>query len=172
LRAVLAWFLHLEHWRRTPPEIRRRTRDALRESLMPQVSLEVVLLTGCTALLVASFAIATVACTRWRRAAQRATALTTEQMSHSIERLTRLENLIIDVDARLASLAVELATTHAKPAPSTSPANYQIAIRLARSGAPREQLVSNCGLSQQEAELVARLHGPDKRQVRTASHAA
>jgi hypothetical protein len=138
---------------------------------MPQVSLDVILLTGCAAFLAVSFALAALACVRWRRAAESASALAAELRSHSVERFTRLENLIIDVDAHVASLAGELAS-HAKPTPNASPANYQIAIRLARSGAPREELVSNCGLSQQEAELVARLHGPDKRKMRTASHAA
>jgi hypothetical protein len=138
---------------------------------MPQVSFDVILLTGCAAFMAACCALTAVACTRGRRAAERASALAAEQTSLSVERFTRLENLIMDVDARLASLAGELAA-HSKPTPNASPANYQIAIRLARGGAPREELVSNCGLSQQEAELVARLHGPDKRQMRTASHAA
>jgi len=34
-----------------------------------------------------------------------------------------------------------------------------MAIRLARSGASREELMQSCGLSQGEAELVQRLHG-------------
>ena len=36
---------------------------------------------------------------------------------------------------------------------------YQVAIRLARSGASREELMSGCGLSRGEAELLHRLHG-------------
>ena len=140
------------------------------ESFMSQVSLDLILLTGHVLLFV-SFVSAALAFVRWRRAAERASALNKEQFGLSLERCARLENLIIDVDARLATLAVELAT-HTKPTPNASPANYQIAIRLARSGAPREQLVANCGLSQQEAELVARLHGPEKPKARTASQAA
>jgi hypothetical protein len=48
-----------------------------------------------------------------------------------------------------------LATASAAPAPG-----YQIAIRLAKGGASREELMSGCGLSIHEAELVHRLHAP------------
>jgi len=36
---------------------------------------------------------------------------------------------------------------------------YPIAIRLARSGASAPELVSTCGISHSEADLVCRLHG-------------
>ena len=45
---------------------------------------------------------------------------------------------------------------------ATAP-SYQIAIRLARSGAPREELMTSCGLTHQEAELVQRLHAPRRK---------
>ncbi len=45
-------------------------------------------------------------------------------------------------------------------APAASTPGYQIAIRLAKGGASREELVSKCGLSSHEAELVHRLHAP------------
>jgi hypothetical protein len=46
------------------------------------------------------------------------------------------------------------------PAPSRS---YDIALRLARNGASREELMSSCGMSRHEAELAVRLHGPEQR---------
>jgi len=67
--------------------------------------------------------------------------------------------------------ALEELRTRASPAagPSASapaPANsrsYDIALRLARNGASREELMSGCGMSRHEAELAVRLHGPSQR---------
>ncbi|MGE3828677.1 MAG: DUF2802 domain-containing protein [Steroidobacteraceae bacterium] len=50
------------------------------------------------------------------------------------------------------------------PAPATQ--NYDIALRLARSGAGREELMSTCGMSRHEAELAVRLHGPSSSTLR------
>jgi len=41
-------------------------------------------------------------------------------------------------------------------APAAAAPGYQIAIRLAKGGASREELISGCGLSINEAELVHR----------------
>jgi uncharacterized protein DUF2802 len=67
------------------------------------------------------------------------------------------------VDATKLSLS-ELGERVDRPqqAPQSAAAvtpGYQVAIRLARSGASREELMSGCGLSRGEAELVHRLHG-------------
>ncbi|MDE2450302.1 MAG: DUF2802 domain-containing protein [Gammaproteobacteria bacterium] len=56
----------------------------------------------------------------------------------------------------------------AAPSQSLSP-GYQIAIRLARGGASREELMSGCGLTLAEAELVRRLHGPHAPELRQVS---
>jgi hypothetical protein len=50
--------------------------------------------------------------------------------------------------------------------PAAGGPGYQIAIRLAKSGASREELVAGCGLSLLEAELVQRLHGAAARPTR------
>ena len=49
-----------------------------------------------------------------------------------------------------------------EPAPAAHAAarSYDIALRLARNGANREELMSTCGMSRHEAELAVRLHGP------------
>jgi hypothetical protein len=49
---------------------------------------------------------------------------------------------------------------------------YQIAIRLAKSGATREELISGCGLSIHEAELVHRLHAPQSKASARKARAA
>jgi len=49
----------------------------------------------------------------------------------------------------------------ASPQPQNSTTrSYEIALRLARNGASREDLMSTCGMSRHEAELAVRLHGP------------
>jgi len=57
-------------------------------------------------------------------------------------------------------------STPTQRAPEVAPAptrSYDIALRLARNGASREELMSNCGMSRHEAELAVRLHGPGER---------
>lgn len=64
--------------------------------------------------------------------------------------------------ARLERLAQQLDTDqrHRSPEPAgRGEAGYELAIRLARSGAGTEELVTACGMSRKEAEVVARLHG-------------
>lgn len=46
------------------------------------------------------------------------------------------------------------------PAAHAAARSYDIALRLARNGANREELMSTCGMSRHEAELAVRLHGP------------
>ncbi|MGE0583094.1 MAG: DUF2802 domain-containing protein [Steroidobacteraceae bacterium] len=57
-------------------------------------------------------------------------------------------------------------TEVATPAATRS---YDIALRLARNGASRDELMSNCGMSRHEAELAVRLHGPARAGTREAA---
>jgi hypothetical protein len=139
-----------------------------------------VLLIGRAVFLVFCFTLAAVAFTRWRRASDRTTELFFEQNSTLLKRLGAIEGQLATSEAQLAEARAEItaiATRTASlaerledseqrrtptPAPTAAP-SYQIAIRLARSGAPREELMSSCGLSRQEAELVQRLHAPARK---------
>ncbi|HTV52329.1 MAG TPA: DUF2802 domain-containing protein [Steroidobacteraceae bacterium] len=124
-------------------------------------SLDVLLLAARAAFLVFSFALAAVAFTRWRRVAERDTAHTTQHLLLLQQRLEQLERAVASCEPRLAKLVAHL---EEQPAAGCGPGvNYQIAIRLARSGAKPAELMSDCGLSRQEAELVARLHGRARR---------
>lgn len=124
-------------------------------------SVELTLAAGRAVFLVFSFVVAAVAFTSWRRA----TRVQTEQvLAHHGVVLQRLAELEARVDSTKASIAQlgeraarpqQLASTLSAPSPG-----YQIAIRLAKGGASREELISGCGLSLHEAELVQRLHAP------------
>lgn len=121
-----------------------------------------LLLAGCGALMVCAFALAAVTFDGWRRATRR-------QSQHIFSHSESLLQQLTTLDARVSATASALrrldermerqgqAGTQVRgPAPA---AGYQIAIRLARTGASREELMSSCGLSLGEADLVRRLHG-------------
>ena len=144
------------------------------------ISLDQALLIGRAVFLVFSFGLATIAFTRWRKASERTTELFFEQNTTLLQRLSTMEEQLAATHAQLAeargeitaiatraeSLAERLDDSEQRrssaPAATTAP-SYQIAIRLAKSGAPREDLMSSCGLSRQEAELVQRLHAPPRK---------
>jgi alkylation response protein AidB-like acyl-CoA dehydrogenase len=112
--------------------------------------------------LVFSFTLAALAFTRWRRSAQ---AQTEQLLAHHQVVLRRLADLEARVDATNVSISrlgerMERPQQLGSTAASASP-GYQIAIRLARGGASLEELMSGCGLSTNEAELVHRLHSPN-----------
>ncbi len=132
---------------------------AMHSLAMP--SLETLLLAGRAVFLVFSFIMAAVTFTAWRRSAH---AQTQQVIEHANLVLQRLAHLEARVDATKLSVS-ELGERVERPQqlPTVTPgasAGYQLAIRLAKTGATREELVSGCGLSVSEAELVRRLHAP------------
>lgn len=129
-------------------------------------SVEMWLIAGRAVFLLFSFALAACAFSSWRRAVQSQTSQLLGCHDVMLQRLADLEARVDATNAHLAQLSEQLRrpqqqppVASATPAPTAAP-GYQIAIRLARSGASREELVSGCGLSIQEAELVHRLHSP------------
>jgi hypothetical protein len=148
-----------------------------------QISPDTALLVGRAVVMVAGFVVAAIAFMRWRRASERTTELFFEQNRTLLARLTALEEQIAANQTQLASARAEIASLAGRleeegeqrriPAPATTAApSYQIAIRLARSGAPREEIMASCGLSRQEAELVQRLHSPRETTVRAPGRTA
>jgi hypothetical protein len=147
---------------------------------LPQIPLDLALLAGRAVFLVFCFVLAAVAFTRWRRAAEAASELAAEQNATLIQRLAALEEQLAASREQLSGACERIGALGAKleereerrtPAavtPAAAP-SYQIAIRLAKSGAPREELMASCGLSRQEAELVQRLHAPRAPKLAAAS---
>ncbi len=147
---------------------------------LSQLSPDIALMIGRAVFLVFCFVLAAVAFTRWRRASDRTIELFFEQNTKLLQRLSALEEQIAAQHSQLVSTRDEVATLAGRleqegeqrrtPTPSTAAApSYQIAIRLARSGAPREELMTSCGLTRQEAELVQRLHAPARAKLAAAS---
>ena len=132
-------------------------------------SAEFLLIAGRAVFLVFSFVAAAVSFTAWRRATRRQTAEVLSQCQLVLQRLAELEARVDVTRSAVAQLGERLERP-AVPAPAQSPSpGYQIAIRLARGGASREELMSGCGLTLAEAELVRRLHGPHAPELRQVS---
>ena len=130
---------------------------------MPPISIELALLAGRALFLVFCFVLAAVAFTRWRRAAERTSELFVQQTAAVLESIAALQTRIETLQTSQNELAEKvsgLATTG--PTLSSAP-SYQVAIRMARTGASREDLISSCGITRQEAELLQRLHAPAAR---------
>jgi hypothetical protein len=132
-------------------------------------SADFLLIAGRAVFLVFSFIVAAISFTAWRRATQQQTAQLLSQSQIVLQRLAELEAKVDAVRSTLAALGERLERP-AAPGASHSPSpGYQIAIRLARGGASREELMAGCGLTLAEAELVKRLHGPHAAELRQVS---
>lgn len=130
---------------------------------MPPISIELALLAGRALFLVFCFVFAAMAFTRWRRAADRSTAQFAEQTAAVLERIASLEARLEAIQTSQGGLTEKIAGLLNNPGATSSAPSYQIAVRMARSGATREELVSSCGVTRQEADLLQRLHAPAAR---------
>jgi hypothetical protein len=119
---------------------------------------EIIFATGRAVFLLFSFIIAAVTFTAWRRATRTQTEHVISHTNTVLERLTALEARVDATKITVSQLGERLERPAAVPTTGSSP-GYQMAIRLAKSGASREDLMAGCGLSLAEAELVRRLHG-------------
>ena len=132
-------------------------------------SADFLLIAGRAVFLVFSFVVAAISFTAWRRATRRQTAEVLAQSQVVLQRLAELE-VRVDATRSMVATLVERLERPTAPAGAHSPAQgYQIAIRLARGGASREELMAGCGLTLAEAELVKRLHGPHAAELRQVS---
>jgi len=68
--------------------------------------------------------------------------------------IRRLDALVRQLEDRLVS-----DTRYGALAPRAQTSGYEMAIRMAASGATDAELVAACGMSRDEAALVLRLHG-------------
>ena len=121
-------------------------------------SVEFLFVAGRAVFLLFSFVIAAFAFTAWRRATQVQTERVIDQTNTVLQRLASLEARVDATKITVSQLGERLERPAAVPTTGSSP-GYQMAIRLAKNGASREDLMAGCGLSLAEAELVRRLHG-------------
>jgi hypothetical protein len=128
---------------------------------MTAPSVEMLLIAGRAVFLLFSFVLAAVAFTRWRLAAQAHAAQLQANHEVVLQRLADLEARVSATNVTVSQLGERIERPQQLAAsPAAAAPGYQIAIRLAKGGASREELISGCGLSINEAELVHRLHAP------------
>jgi alkylation response protein AidB-like acyl-CoA dehydrogenase len=127
-------------------------------------SVELLLIIGRAVFLLFSFVLATITFIRWRRATLAQTEVVLANHAVVLQRLADLEARVDATNVTVSQLSERIRKPQqvASPTPVATP-GYEIAIRLAKSGATREELTSGCGLSASEAELVHRLHAPQSR---------
>ena len=122
-------------------------------------SVEFLFVIGRAVFLLFSFVVAAFAFTSWRRAIQVQTAQVLSQTNTVLQRLASLEARVDATKTTISQLGDRLERPTPPPTGNGPSASYQMAIRLAKGGASREELMAGCGLSLAEAELVRRLHG-------------
>ena len=134
---------------------------------LPSPSLEVVLIAARGLLLIGAFYVFALAFIRWRRADERNTAALHAQLERAFVEVRSLHETVMVMSARIDGLA-ERAETESRRAPAGAVGaqrGYDIAMRLVKNGAGVEEVVTACGISRHEAELLVRLHGIKPREV-------
>jgi hypothetical protein len=128
-------------------------------------SVEMLFIAGRAMFLLFSFVLAALAFVRWRRAIDVQTETLLAKHDIVLQRFAGLEARIDAIQVCVSKLGARIERPQQSAGANCAPAapGYQIAIRLAKSGASREELISGCGLSSSEAELVQRLHAPQSR---------
>jgi hypothetical protein len=115
---------------------------------------------GRAALLIVAFLAFAVAFGRWRRAGSRDMQTLMLQLDESRSETRGLADLTAGLAAQLAALQHKL-EERAQLAQATAAVNsggIDLAVRLARQGSNIDEIVKTCGVTRQEAQLLARLH--------------
>jgi hypothetical protein len=127
--------------------------------LAPPPDYVLILLTGAVVIL-AGILSAAVFAARLKRSATLQSRQILDGSAWLAEQLEQLSAAVAVTDARIATLAARL-DEQSRTSQGAGPTSYNVAIRLARSGATRQELITTCGVTQQEADLVLRLHATD-----------
>ena len=141
--------------------------------ILPNPSLETLLLVGRATLLVGAFGIFVLAFIRWRRTDERNDARLFAQLERAFAEVRSLHETVAVMSARLESMS-ERTEMDARLAPAgmvSSQRGYEVATRLARNGAGIDELIGSCGVTRHEAELLVRLHGGKGRDAASSARA-
>jgi hypothetical protein len=128
---------------------------------MPFTSVELLVNLGCGVSMIAATVSLYFSMRKERRAAEGHLNRVFEQVDLSLCELRDLQTTIVAMESQLAYVA-ERAEAESRRAPTpaaAAPRGYDIAARLAKNGASGDELVSSCGITRHEAELLVRLHG-------------
>lgn len=136
---------------------------------MTQFSLEWVLIVVRGAVLTGAMLWLGFVLRRWRREAGRDTQRVFEQLDLLRAELLTMQDQLAQISNAPATAVEQRPAAEprvATVASAAAPRGYEVAARLARSGASVDELMSSCGLSRHEAALLLRLHGAAHQQHR------
>ena len=142
--------------------------------ILPNPSLETVLIVVRAAMLIGAFWVFALAFTRWRRADERDSQRLHAQLERAFAEMRSLHETVSVMSARMEAMS-ERAETDSRRAPvgvTGAQRGYDLAMRMAKNGSTVEDLVSNCGITRHEAELLTRLHSAKTREPEVASSQA
>lgn len=128
---------------------------------LPNPSLDIVLIVLRALLLIGAVCVFALAFIRWRRADEQSNVRLQQQLERAFGELRSLHETVSVMSARLESMS-ERAEVDARLAPAAATGHqrgYDMATRLAKNGADADELVTTCGITRHEAELLVRLHG-------------
>jgi hypothetical protein len=132
-------------------------------------SIESLLFVGRAVSLIVAFLIFAWAFRHWRRAAIKDTQRVFEQLDLVRSELLIMREVMHHAAHRVDSVAHQVTqeTRLTQPAASGAARGYEIAARMARNGAAKDELIKSCGLTAHEAELLIKLHGQKQNPVET-----
>lgn len=130
--------------------------------ILPNPSLETLLIAGRAVLLIGAFWIFALAFSRWRRADERDSQALRSQLERAFVEMRSLHETVTVMSARIEAMS-ERAESDSRRSPIAAVATpqargYDLALRMAKNGSAVEDLVANCGITRHEAELLTRLH--------------
>jgi hypothetical protein len=130
--------------------------------ILPNPSLETVLIAARAVLLIGAFWVFALAFTRWRRADERDSQALRAQLERAFTEMRSLHETVTVMSARIEYMSERAETDSRRPqiSPVATPQarGYDLAMRMAKNGSAVEDLVANCGITRHEAELLTRLH--------------
>lgn len=110
----------------------------------------------------------------WRGSTERDAQRMFEQLDLIRGELLLLAEQVEQRPAQQQQPAVRVEASEPRVAPvmqNSAPRGYEVAARLARGGATCEELISSCGLSRHEAQLLLRLHDAEAKRNTTSNKA-
>ncbi len=124
------------------------------------VDSDLLLFAGRAAMLAIAFIAFAIALTRWRRSGARDMQALMSTLDESRSETRGLAELTASLASQLALLQQKL-DERAQLAQAAMPGNsggIDLAVRLARQGSDVDEIVKTCGVTRNEAQLLARLH--------------
>lgn len=124
------------------------------------ISLEAVLIFARGVFLIGACGVLALAVVRWRKQMELDAKRVFEQLDITLCELRGVQEQVQRLEGRLDAIAGQVeAGSRYSPQPTGAAARgYDLAVRLAKRGAPVDELIGSCGITRHEAELLVRLH--------------